>query len=100
MEPPVSSASEITEAKTEPVDEVEDERPPPAEEQENDDVPASTIVETVVEIHPEPRERQEVTPTNASTTDSSISSIVFPGQATGGGSTVHSKEFLRRWKHP
>ena len=88
MEPPVSSISEITEAKTEPVHEVEDERPPPLEEQENDDVPASTIVETVVEIHPEPTGCQEVTPTNASTTDSSISSIVFPGQATGGGSTA------------
>ena len=89
MEPPVNSASEITEAKTEPVHEVEDERPPPAEEQENDDVPASTIVETVVEIHAVPTEGQVTTPMAASTTDSSISSIVFPGQATGGGSTAH-----------
>ena len=48
MEPPVSSASEITEAKNEPVYEVEDERPPPAEEQENDNVPALTIVQRLL----------------------------------------------------
>ena len=88
IEPPVSSASEITEAKTEPVDEVEDERPPPAEERRNDDVPAPTNVETVVEIHPEPTEFQATTPVTASTTDSSLSSIVLPGQATGGRSTA------------